>query len=486
MFTEVSPALERVSISFALLQWASMDGYLCGIIKDHVCLSRLVDMMPMYSALEPTSSVVELLALLMMDAVRGDMGSRILKSNKVRAVAYMLESEDDAKATWALDALCNLATVGDFLDRLREVVNAKPLVRFLRRDPLLAHDAIWLINSILCEGAPLDFALELVSCDIASHCTALMDVHTCKTLAVKVATNTMLCGTMLRPDIDHHLFTLKLAGDPGTGKMMEKVIEVAKQAVVGITTCLKFFQMLSSKGDARYVQDKFQLCGGLRWGVELVGNDEVAQDLLMAMLTQFIRGNECSTMEVLRANGVGRVCAFMDSALPSCRPTITEFLYELAAGDEPSTKALDEAVLACRGYVKRKSDDVARFVVRQQERLRKYDKAQSQRAMLLRKRDYEAMGADFTTVEAYLCPITRDIMLDPVVASDGNTYERDAIERILCEGNGLSPFTRERLQPRVYPNNVLRGFVHEHFEDVAKAVDAREGKRPRLQRDAQP
>eukprot|EP00951_Prasinocladus_malaysianus_P033359 scaffold329913_cov42-Prasinocladus_malaysianus.AAC.1 len=28
----------------------------------------------------------------------------------------------------------------------------------------------------------------------------------------------------------------------------------------------------------------------------------------------------------------------------------------------------------------------------------------------------------------FLCPITQDIMLDPVVAADGNTYERQAIE----------------------------------------------------------
>eukprot|EP00492_Amphilonche_elongata_P000279 TRINITY_DN113_c0_g1_i5.p1 TRINITY_DN113_c0_g1~~TRINITY_DN113_c0_g1_i5.p1 ORF type:complete len:105 (+),score=28.66 TRINITY_DN113_c0_g1_i5:141-455(+) len=29
----------------------------------------------------------------------------------------------------------------------------------------------------------------------------------------------------------------------------------------------------------------------------------------------------------------------------------------------------------------------------------------------------------------FLCPITRDILEDPVVAQDGNTYERSAVER---------------------------------------------------------
>ena len=29
--------------------------------------------------------------------------------------------------------------------------------------------------------------------------------------------------------------------------------------------------------------------------------------------------------------------------------------------------------------------------------------------------------------DAFLCPITYDLMKDPVVASDGHTYERDAL-----------------------------------------------------------
>ena len=45
--------------------------------------------------------------------------------------------------------------------------------------------------------------------------------------------------------------------------------------------------------------------------------------------------------------------------------------------------------------------------------------------------------------EDFECPITFDKMRDPVVASDGNTYERAAIEAVLATGNGLSPMTRE-------------------------------------------
>jgi hypothetical protein len=40
----------------------------------------------------------------------------------------------------------------------------------------------------------------------------------------------------------------------------------------------------------------------------------------------------------------------------------------------------------------------------------------------------------------YLCPITMDIMTDPVICDDGYTYERSAIQNI---PNGISPITRQ-------------------------------------------
>ena len=55
-------------------------------------------------------------------------------------------------------------------------------------------------------------------------------------------------------------------------------------------------------------------------------------------------------------------------------------------------------------------------------------------------------------------------MRDPVVASDGNSYEREAIEGVLQRGNRLSPLTREPLRPDVLiPNRNLRQRI-EAFE----------------------
>lgn len=46
--------------------------------------------------------------------------------------------------------------------------------------------------------------------------------------------------------------------------------------------------------------------------------------------------------------------------------------------------------------------------------------------------------------DALLCPISRDVMNDPVIAADGNTYEREAIEQWIAR-SPTSPLTRERL-----------------------------------------
>lgn len=63
-------------------------------------------------------------------------------------------------------------------------------------------------------------------------------------------------------------------------------------------------------------------------------------------------------------------------------------------------------------------------------------------------------------LRACQCPLTLMRMEEPVVASDGNTYEREAIERVMtiAENQGLqarSPLTRQQLKPWVVSNRAL-------------------------------
>lgn len=57
-----------------------------------------------------------------------------------------------------------------------------------------------------------------------------------------------------------------------------------------------------------------------------------------------------------------------------------------------------------------------------------------------------------------ICPITQELINDPVIGPSGNNYERDAIVKWL-ETNQSSPLTREPLSPdQLYPNKILKSY----------------------------
>lgn len=59
-------------------------------------------------------------------------------------------------------------------------------------------------------------------------------------------------------------------------------------------------------------------------------------------------------------------------------------------------------------------------------------------------------------LDEFLCPITCEVMRDPVVAADGYCYERCAIQEWLDNGNATSPLTNEVLAHKILiPNNIL-------------------------------
>lgn len=64
--------------------------------------------------------------------------------------------------------------------------------------------------------------------------------------------------------------------------------------------------------------------------------------------------------------------------------------------------------------------------------------------------------------ETFLCPITHEIMTDPVIDPDGNSYERSAIENWLQQ-NGTSPITRQPLNLiDLRPNRALKAAIDEY------------------------
>lgn len=63
---------------------------------------------------------------------------------------------------------------------------------------------------------------------------------------------------------------------------------------------------------------------------------------------------------------------------------------------------------------------------------------------------------------SFYCPITRDVMTDPVETSSGQTFERSAIEKWLADGNELCPLTMTPLDTSILrPNKTLRQSIEE-------------------------
>ena len=84
----------------------------------------------------------------------------------------------------------------------------------------------------------------------------------------------------------------------------------------------------------------------------------------------------------------------------------------------------------------------------------------------------EALGIDTLPVpNEFICPITFDKMVDPVVASDGNSYERSAIAIVLERPNPLSPLTREPLDQALFVNRNLKKRILEYENDVLNIVE---------------
>ncbi|KAK8736916.1 hypothetical protein OTU49_004722, partial [Cherax quadricarinatus] len=66
----------------------------------------------------------------------------------------------------------------------------------------------------------------------------------------------------------------------------------------------------------------------------------------------------------------------------------------------------------------------------------------------------------------YLCPITQELISDPVLCADGFTYERVAMEAWLASGKRTSPMTNEKLLHLVLtPNRTLRTLIQRYREE---------------------
>jgi hypothetical protein len=63
----------------------------------------------------------------------------------------------------------------------------------------------------------------------------------------------------------------------------------------------------------------------------------------------------------------------------------------------------------------------------------------------------------------FICPITHQLMLDPVLSKYGDTYERDAIERLINE-RGIDIYRRPLTTAELYQNRSLQQAIEYYRE----------------------
>ncbi len=86
--------------------------------------------------------------------------------------------------------------------------------------------------------------------------------------------------------------------------------------------------------------------------------------------------------------------------------------------------------------------------------------------------------------DEFTCPITRELLRDPWLASDGHSYERDAIEQWVLS-KGTSPKTGQPLESKaLFPNHNLRRLMKDlineggeglYIHDESESGDATDG-----------
>merc|ERR1719215_1654529 len=83
--------------------------------------------------------------------------------------------------------------------------------------------------------------------------------------------------------------------------------------------------------------------------------------------------------------------------------------------------------------------------------------------------------------QCFLCPLSKQVLQDPVIAADGVTYERERISAHIGQGGVISPSTGQPLESNVLRNNeelkaaiegymVLRGEIVQQWQGVETDV----------------
>ncbi|XP_051214776.1 U-box domain-containing protein 57 isoform X1 [Lolium perenne] len=140
-------------------------------------------------------------------------------------------------------------------------------------------------------------------------------------------------------------------------------------------------------------------------------------------------------------------------------------LIDKSAGDWPYTQAKQLALLglSCVEMTRDKRPDLLTKVWTVIEPLTRKPPTASWRFV-------QSASRESCTPSHFICPILKEIMNDPQMASDGFTYEAEAIKSWLDDGNLRSPMTNLALPNRdLIPNRALRSSIQEHLQQQQRS-----------------
>eukprot|EP00948_MAST-09A_sp_MAST-9A-sp1_P003677 g3677.t1 len=123
---------------------------------------------------------------------------------------------------------------------------------------------------------------------------------------------------------------------------------------------------------------------------------------------------------------------------------------------------------------KRSSDSLESSEAETKAKKLRYEKDQALLKAEKERKEEEARAAEKKRkdeleqrVKSYCCPITRELMVEPVFAADGYTYEKSAISRWLENGSKNSPMNpsvRLSKHQTLVPNKSMKAMIQEYVE----------------------
>lgn len=167
-------------------------------------------------------------------------------------------------------------------------------------------------------------------------------------------------------------------------------------------------------------------------------------------------------LQMLTGKDAGRVVSVVEAALARCQGDPASFatIIDPRSGNWPITEAASFAHLAMRcvelsrGNRPDLRSDVLPALLQLAERAALYDSARAVKRSV-------SLSSSGQPPSMFICPITQDVMDDPVFAADGYTYEREAIAGWTMH-HSTSPMTNLPLaHTGLTPNLGLRSAIRE-------------------------